>query len=73
MKIETNTNFAKCEIKLKEGKSFLRTFWLENKEDTMKQKWIVFYADGSIRSIMALPVMEFQDQGYKIRKVFEEK
>ena len=49
-------NFGKCEIKqtifqLEEGKSFFKTFWLENKEDTLKQKWIVFYADASIRSI----------------------
>jgi hypothetical protein len=29
----------------------LRTFWFENKEDTLKQKWIVFYADASIRTV----------------------
>ena len=29
----------------------MRTFWFENKEDTLKQKWIVFYADASIRSV----------------------
>ena len=49
-------NLGKCEIKqtifqLEEGKSFFKTFWLENKEDTLKQKWVVFYADASIRSI----------------------
>ena len=41
--------------------------------DIIEYKWDIFREVDPIELttvIMALPVMEFQDQGYKIRKVF---